>query len=278
MKASTLLLPLVVGGFVSLTSAPAHADCTCEQEDPSVSLNASDIVFWGKASVDKEGDVVFRVSKSYKGTRRKRKHTVVPAKECGFQFEEGTAYVVFAKKDDKRTIVVQTCSATRPLPEAPYTATTWSAADELPYGAGRRTVRSHQRDRDRLTKRALDKVKYAAKKCDPAWKKGKEEVNLLLSVRFDVQPDGKYDAEIITHEVSDKAEADMKNCLSKRLDGKKFRKFSGNAVSVRAYWKINRIDASMQQEKTSSVVKPYEGDGSETKEVAKGEKSKKKGG
>jgi hypothetical protein len=263
MKVANSLSPIVFGAITAFFAAPAYAQCTCDKEDRDTSLNRADIVFWGKAKRTDDGDLVFRVSKSFKGTRRKRKLTVAPLDTCGYSFEPDTPYIVFAKKEKKRTISVSACSATKELERAPYTATTWSAADELPYGVGRRTVRRHQRDRDRLTGRAIDKVRYAAKKCDAVWKGGDDKANLLLKVRFDVQPNGRYDAEILEYSGGPESNQGTRECLADKLDGKKFRKFSGNAVSVRAYWKIDRIDASMQQEKKSSIVKPYEGDGSE---------------
>ncbi len=281
MKLRKLLIPFVFGGFVTAFAFPAAAECTCEKEDRSASANSADVIFWGKGKVDKDGDFVFRVSSSFKGTRRKRKHTLVPKESCSVKFEEGTNYIVFAKKEEKRSISVSSCSATTALEKAPYTETTWSAADQLPYGAGRRTVARHQRDRDNLTGRALDKVEYAAKKCESVWKKGKDKASLRINVRFDVQPDGKYEANILKYQGADSAkQSETMACLEKRLDGKKFKKFRGNAVSVRAYWRIDRIDSSMQQEKKSSVVKPFMGDASdeEDDELADVPKKSKKGG
>lgn len=257
MPKRTLFYGLFAIAMITLFSSIASAQCSCERTDRQASLNASDVVFWGKGKVNDEGEFVFRVSKSLKGTRRKRKHTVVPKGDCSASFEEDTYYIVFADKDEKRAIHVSSCRATTALPKSPFTATTWSAADELPYGVGRRTARRHQLVRRRVTDRALDKTRYAARKCDDGWT-ADDEATLEIEVRFDVRPDGTYVA-TVTEYTSPSKPVELQSCLSDKLDGKKFRKFRGNAVSVKSRWYIDRVDATLKQESKSATVIPYEG-------------------
>jgi hypothetical protein len=145
-------LAAAVLGFGSLLLFPdcAHA-CSCMSAPVEKEFSWSEAVFAGEAvSVEGEGSedrtVTFRVVKTWKGPDRGtlQVRTAASGASCGYGFEEGREYVVYAAGD---RLEVNLCSATR---ETPSLATTdlrrlnvgqgTKPAGELPDTGGARWV------------------------------------------------------------------------------------------------------------------------------------------
>jgi hypothetical protein len=245
-----------------LCSSIAVAQCTCEKtHDRDESYRNSHYVFYAKAIENDEGELRLRVLSEWKGSRRKRTHPVADI-ECGFEFEVGKKYLVFGEKgEERREVVVGRCNATTQLDHRPLTPQVWSLADEATYSMSRRWAARHRRGRETITRRAVGKIKHAARKCDPDVWKGNDKMKARIEVRFDVLPGGGYSHQLLKYETDAETTDEIRQCLRKDLAEDKFRDFRGNAVSVRGYWIVDRIDASFGQDKSSAAVKPYAGNG-----------------
>ena len=250
------VIALMVGGAVMLSASLAAAQCTCEStRDRDESYRVAKYVFFGEAYENDDGELRLRVIENYKGTRDKRTHPIIQT-DCGFEFDAGKKYMVFAADGKgKRAVEVDRCGATTQLDHEPLTAMVWSLADELAYGTSRRWTARHASGRRQLTDRSVRKIKWSIGKCDDTWKEPK--LTAKIEVRFDIQPDGAYDHELVTYEVPGTPSAEVMECLEKRLAEDKFGDFYGGPVSVSAYWLVDRIDRSFGQDKASAVVVPF---------------------
>lgn len=253
---SLLAFALVLASSLLAVGQTASA-CECQNRaDRDESQRTSKLVFFGEA-VSTDDGLGFVVKEAFKGTKKKKKLLVVTDDKCDRgDFQPGKTYMVFADKaKGKRKIKVPQCRATAPTTHAPLTPTIWTLADELTYGTSRKVGNKHKSGRDKLTRTALTKLKSAAGSCEKQVWKGKDAVSAKAEVRFDVQPDGSYAVTVTKYESPSKDDAVAK-CLDDKLTGKSFSKFPGAAVSVEAYWMLDRIDATMKREKSSAVVVP----------------------
>ncbi|MGH3928812.1 MAG: hypothetical protein ACRDTF_02395 [Pseudonocardiaceae bacterium] len=124
----TLSVPLLM-----VTSAPDALACSCAAMAFPTQIERADIVFAGRVIERKEaagvlvgsGDAVtwtFAVDRLHKGAARDE-HEVVSARSeatCGFEFEVGRAYLVFASEqssDGADSMVTGLCDGTRRLSE-----------------------------------------------------------------------------------------------------------------------------------------------------------------
>ena len=132
---AALALTVLAGlGFVFLIPDCASA-CTCEstssngQKDIESELSSSEAVFSGEVVDFEKGSsiaapwptetVSFRVSVVWKGQERETLEvgTATQGSACGYAFEEGREYLVYAD-DGKQDLEVDLCSRTKPLSEA----------------------------------------------------------------------------------------------------------------------------------------------------------------
>lgn len=134
-------LAIVVVAVCAVFLAPDCASaCSCAapagaspQEIVRQELSGSDAVFAGEVvdidrplSITSSVDpmtVTFRVSESWKGAGRETVSvkTAVSDTSCGYPFDEGEGYVVFASEGTtygEGELEVALCGSTRPLPEA----------------------------------------------------------------------------------------------------------------------------------------------------------------
>lgn len=249
-------IALFIGTLVLSWGAAASAQCSCEQtRDRDESFRAATYVFYGEAQTNEDGELRLRVVENYKGTRDKRTHPV-NGTDCGFEFEEGQRYMVYADKGEgRRAITVDRCGTTTQVDHQPLTAMIWTLADELVYGTSRRWTARHAAGRRQLTERSVGKIKWSIKKCDDRWKEAK--LTAKIEVRFDIQPDGAYKHELVSYEMPTETNPEVRQCLEEKLAEDKFDDFRGGPVSVSAYWIVDRIDRSFGQDKASAVVVPF---------------------
>lgn len=248
------------GALLTILYGSSAFACECSRvEDRDESYRTAKYVFWGEAYTDDDGDLRLRVLTNYKGTRRKRTHPVADPQDCGFRFQDGKKYMVFADKGEKkRELVVGQCDATTELTHEPLTPFVWTLAEELAYNTPRRAAARHHSERTRLTDRAVRKIKWSIGKCDDSWKEAK--LTAKIEVRFDIQPEGDYEHELLTYEMPEEPSAEVMECLEKRLAEDDFGAFHGGPISVSAYWLVDRLDRSFGQDKASAVVVPFGGE------------------
>ena len=139
-----MILPAQVRSILLLLGMLAFPDeafsCSCSppraevETDIKVSVGRADIVFLGKAEtvvqvatpkelIKKEGydpeidETTFEVLKSWKGVHSDRIVSRISTVccLCGFRFEAGKTYLVYASLKDDGTISTSTCSRTLPL-------------------------------------------------------------------------------------------------------------------------------------------------------------------
>ena len=127
----TWLFPLLtlLCALLSPLLSVAHA-CKCaEPEAPSAALASAQAVFQGEvASIDDSGSerlVTLRVPKAWKGIESAEEVRVRTRKEsaaCGFPFEVGQSYLIYAAKAEPSqpgvSLQVLRCGRTRPIAEA----------------------------------------------------------------------------------------------------------------------------------------------------------------
>ena len=137
-------LPNRIGSFLlllGLLAFPAEVfSCSCAppredvETDIKVSVGRADVVFLGKAEkvvrvatpkeiIKKEGynpeidETTFEVLKSWKGVSSNRivSRISIVCCLCGYQFEAGKTYLVYASMEDDGTISTSICNRTQPL-------------------------------------------------------------------------------------------------------------------------------------------------------------------
>ncbi|KST68183.1 hypothetical protein [Mastigocoleus testarum] len=118
--ASSLLIPLVV----TANSKEACA-CSCLPPGPPKSeLDRSEAVFAGKVMrirrKNSEVRVKFKVMTSWKGEVNKKQviTTQINSAACGYSFERGQQYLVYASKFDNKLLSTNICSRTKLLANA----------------------------------------------------------------------------------------------------------------------------------------------------------------
>ena len=102
-----LRLCLLVGGItLPLLLVPVAHPCTCGTPPPEIAFDNSDGVFSGTAlsleTLDGHDVVRFFVIDSWKGVTSRTIHVAARSSEaeCGYAFELGKKYVVFAKEQE----------------------------------------------------------------------------------------------------------------------------------------------------------------------------------
>jgi MYXO-CTERM domain-containing protein len=120
LAAVRLLLALVL---VVLCARPGEARaCSCMAQSIEDAIAGSDAIFEGIVDSIEEGDGVrhvrFSVTQSWEGVETERVEVTTSASSasCGYPFEVGTAYLVYATED--AGLEVSLCSRTRPMDEA----------------------------------------------------------------------------------------------------------------------------------------------------------------
>lgn len=112
-------------------AAPAARACTCAPPgEPRAELAASDAVFTGRvisAEPTDRGDrfprlsVRFALAEVWKGLPEGDRATVTTAADsaaCGYHFEPGEDYLVYAQEGDPGTLVTGLCTRNAPLDRA----------------------------------------------------------------------------------------------------------------------------------------------------------------
>jgi hypothetical protein len=105
-----------------LTPSSAKA-CDCDIPDTAKeALDRATAVFVGtveKIQSEKSGnDVIFKVSKTWKGTNEAEIHVFTPHGSCQYNFQEGAAYLVYATSfKNSGILTVHDCGRTAPLPK-----------------------------------------------------------------------------------------------------------------------------------------------------------------
>lgn len=248
------LIAFAAATMVLLWSSVAFA-CQCQEtRDRDESYRTATYVVFAEA-VQSDDGLALKVRESYKGSRSKRTHPVGEAEDCNFEFEVGKTYMVYGSKGEKkREIVVDTCGSSAQVDHEPLTFTIWSLADELTFKTNRKDADRHGRARNQITDRAVGKIKWAMKQCDPDVWKAKEKMKARVEVRFDVQPEGDYKHTLLKYETPSPPGADVKKCLEEKLAEDPFKPFPGGPVSVSGYWIIDRLDASFGEDRSSATV------------------------
>lgn len=106
---------------VSVLPGEAHA-CSCMAQSIEDAIAGSDAIFEGIVDSIEEGDGVrhvrFSVTQAWEGVETERVEVTTSASSasCGYEFEVGTAYLVYATEGDG--LEVSLCSRTRPMDEA----------------------------------------------------------------------------------------------------------------------------------------------------------------
>ena len=119
------LLALSVVSLVSLAAAPAEA-CSCAEVGLEQAIAGADAIFEGvvdSIEVDASADVRvvrFAVTQAWRGvmTERIEVRTHVSEAACGYTFEIGRAYLVYASGPSASAYQVSLCSRTRPMDTA----------------------------------------------------------------------------------------------------------------------------------------------------------------
>ena len=115
--------------FVSVCTASVALACSCAPPPPpKAALAASTAVFAGKVvKVEPIGDfqraVTLEVASSWKGVEGKTVtvHTPKDGAACGYGFEKGKSYLVYAnavKQGDAKVLITNLCMRTKGLAEA----------------------------------------------------------------------------------------------------------------------------------------------------------------
>jgi tissue inhibitor of metalloproteinase len=120
----TLAVVALALSGIAATDSPCWA-CSCAADTPKGYAKRADVVFTGRVRAVANGDddgvsgddnlrVRFRVKTVYKGKARRR--TTVRTSEseaaCGFTFDEGKRYTVFAQKANHK-LSTNLCSGTK---------------------------------------------------------------------------------------------------------------------------------------------------------------------
>lgn len=102
--------------------------CSCAEETINEALGRSGAVFEGRVvSVDSESTqpdaknlVTLRVVRSWKGMNEQTVTVETAASDsvCGYRFEVGKRYLVYATRDDDDELAVSLCSRTQPIEKA----------------------------------------------------------------------------------------------------------------------------------------------------------------
>ena len=115
-------------GLASFVYAPDASACSCMKLTPSEGLTSSSAVFTGEViDIEKNTatrfgglEVTLRVKKIWKGERREeiKVHTAGSSAACGYRFDEGVTYLVYAISDEADPMRVSLCSRTAPVDQA----------------------------------------------------------------------------------------------------------------------------------------------------------------
>jgi len=117
--------------------------CSCKPPDPpKKSLATVDAVFVGKVVQVVEGKkdvfprktVVLVVSTVWKGklTKELSLTTGIGGGDCGYRFEEGKSYLIYAYGDVKKGMSTNICTRTRPLERAAMDLRALGKGNEVP--------------------------------------------------------------------------------------------------------------------------------------------------
>ena len=98
----------------------------------------------------------------------------------------------------------------------PITAFIWTLADELAYKTPRKQAERHRTGRNTLTARAVKKIKFAVRSCDPKVWKARGEMKARVEVRFDIQPDGSYEHVLRKYETPNETTTEISSCLAEK--------------------------------------------------------------
>lgn len=115
---------VVTAVAVLLLAARPAAACDCDRPSIKEGIEHSDAVFVAKAAdVKIDGDrrvVTLEVSKAWKGANDKRVTvwTAVEGSTCGYAFEAGEEYLVYARDDGKGGLETNICMRTCRISEA----------------------------------------------------------------------------------------------------------------------------------------------------------------
>jgi Tissue inhibitor of metalloproteinase len=114
MKKATLLVAL----FLTLFQLSAFA-CKCRQQTIEENMASADHVFSGKVMKIKKSQssltVFVRVAKQFKGKIRFKTIEITTANEpsaCGFGFQKGKEYVIYAHNVEKNLLNTSSCTRT----------------------------------------------------------------------------------------------------------------------------------------------------------------------
>jgi hypothetical protein len=116
MKKTTLLVAL----FLTIFQLDAFA-CKCRQQTIEENMATADHVFSGKVMKIKTSKsaqlitVFVRVAKQFKGKIRFKTIEITTASEsaaCGFNFQKGKEYVIYANNSEKNRLNTSSCTRT----------------------------------------------------------------------------------------------------------------------------------------------------------------------
>jgi hypothetical protein len=115
----TLVLWSLVIGFVLVSDASLACQCV-ETRSVAHSVESSDAVFSGRVLKIYGTRIGFAVERSWKGVNEPELTIYTPAQStaCGYQFEEGQDYLVYAYSQGGERLGTDTCTRTRKLAEA----------------------------------------------------------------------------------------------------------------------------------------------------------------
>lgn len=234
--------------------------CSCQRVAPEDAYAERDLVFWGEVASVADGEAVLKVKRSFKGTRKNREVKFAQNNAlCGFEFQEGTSYMVYADRDtrDKETkrYEVDLCSGTVQLDHNPVYGPALTLADRPQWGLTKRQQRRVQRARTRLTDKATRELRSALRSCEKDMWRGDDKARGEVEVRFDHQEKRLFGATVLSYEstLSDDV-TDLKKCVEDELREVKFPKFPGGPVSIKAYRLVDRVDSALKREKGTAEV------------------------
>lgn len=124
MKHIAILLIIVFDLVPVIFGAPKVFACSCsEPRSPSEAFQESTAVFTGKVinvrSDDYSRTVQFDVDRAWKGVSQRTSTLATAGSDasCGYDFKEGTSYVVYAH-GSKESLEASLCSRTTPVADA----------------------------------------------------------------------------------------------------------------------------------------------------------------
>ncbi|QHZ55282.1 hypothetical protein M655_006210 [Brevibacillus sp. NSP2.1] len=124
-KCVAAVLAFILLGFLVYPTPSAQA-CSCGEQSATKRLEKTEAVFQGVVTDIRQNgedeEVIFAVTKTWKGDKLPERRTLSAPGSCHYRFERGVEYVVFASgyqaEDGSTSLRVYNCWGTAPVSEA----------------------------------------------------------------------------------------------------------------------------------------------------------------